>query len=207
VFVIATAPLPVPLRYPSITPPVPPEWITQERSLRKDAGFGDSSVSFTDSVSQLNRETDPPGGWRGLTWIGPTSLRITGTVFMAGIRPGAARTLLPTLATLDLSGFDPKAPPPKTAAFWEIVDAGRAPEQSELDDLLDLIGRPDVVTISRLAASADGSFAEWLRDRRNKRQIPHRLEDCGYLPVRNDTAKDGLWRINGRREAVLARPS
>jgi hypothetical protein len=26
------------------------------------------------------------------------------------------------LARIDLSGFDPKAPPPKTQAFWEIVD-------------------------------------------------------------------------------------
>jgi hypothetical protein len=109
---------------------------------------------------------------------------------MAGTRPGAARTLLPTWPRSTYQASTPKLP-----------------RQSKLDDLLDLIGRPDVVTISRLAASADGSFVEWLRDRRNKGQIPHRLEDCGYLPVRNDTAKDGLWRINGRREAVLARPS
>jgi len=31
------------------------------------------------------------------------------------------------LATLDISAFNPKAPPPKTAAFWAIVDANRAP--------------------------------------------------------------------------------
>ena len=29
------------------------------------------------------------------------------------------------LAQLPLSGFDPKAPPPKTDAFWAMVDAGR----------------------------------------------------------------------------------
>ena len=29
------------------------------------------------------------------------------------------------LASLDISGFDPKAPPRKTQAFWEIVDASR----------------------------------------------------------------------------------
>ena len=34
------------------------------------------------------------------------------------------------LATLDLSSFNPKAPPPKTAAFWDIVDSDRAPEGS-----------------------------------------------------------------------------
>ena len=34
------------------------------------------------------------------------------------------------LAGLDLTGFDPKAPPPKTQAFWEIVDASRSPEDA-----------------------------------------------------------------------------
>jgi Family of unknown function (DUF5906) len=32
------------------------------------------------------------------------------------------------LADLDISEFDPKAPPPKTPAFWDIVDANRVPE-------------------------------------------------------------------------------
>src|SRR5262249_13365864 len=31
------------------------------------------------------------------------------------------------LANLDLSGFDPKAPPTKTSAVWEVVNANRAP--------------------------------------------------------------------------------
>ena len=35
------------------------------------------------------------------------------------------------LAQLDISEFDPKAPPPKTPAFWAIVDASRAPEDAE----------------------------------------------------------------------------
>jgi hypothetical protein len=41
------------------------------------------------------------------------------------------------LATLDISGFDPKAPPPKTPAFWEIVDSSRSPEDAEMADALD----------------------------------------------------------------------
>ena len=35
------------------------------------------------------------------------------------------------LAEVDLSGFDPKAPPPKTAAFAEFVASSRAPEDDE----------------------------------------------------------------------------
>jgi hypothetical protein len=32
------------------------------------------------------------------------------------------------MLNLNIADFDPKAPPPKTPAFWQIVDASRAPE-------------------------------------------------------------------------------
>src|SRR5262249_6037965 len=54
------------------------------------------------------------------------------------------------LAKLDLSTFDPKAPPPKTPAFWDIVDANRAPEDAELADALDDLRRPDAVTLDEI---------------------------------------------------------
>ena len=107
-------------------------------------------------------------------------------------------------AELDLSGFNPKAPPPQTPAFWAIVDANRAPEDSELADVLDELGRPDAVTLAMLLRKAMGEIDEWLRDRKNRRTIPHRLEQCGYVPVRNDAADDGLFKISGRRQVVYA---
>jgi hypothetical protein len=109
------------------------------------------------------------------------------------------------LAELDISTFDPKAPPPKTPAFWDIVDASRAPEDAELADVIDAMKKPDATTIKQITSMADGEFGEWIRDRKNRRAIPHRLEKCGYVPVRNDTADDGLWVINGRRQAIYAR--
>src|SRR5215472_18866486 len=99
----------------------------------------------------------------------------------------------------------PKAPPPKTAAFWDIVDANRAPEDAELADALDAHGTPRAVTIADLTTFASESFREWLLDRRNRRQIPHRLEAAGYVPVRQVSTKDGLWVIGGRRQAIYAR--
>ena len=109
----------------------------------------------------------------------------------------------------DLSRFDPKAPPPKTAAFWDIVDIGRAPEDAELADLIDMLDQPDVLTIADLVSCAkrcsQNDFSEWLRDRKNRRQIPRRLEAAGYVPVRNTAAKDGLWKIEGRRQAIYAK--
>lgn len=129
------------------------------------------------------------------------------------------------LAELDLAGFDPKAPPPKTEAFWTIVNAGRNPEDAELGDCLDYLKNPDAVTLAEglarrrdavsTAASrparhatlpkADG-FADWLKDRRNRRVIPHRFEACGYVPVRNpDAPAEGRWKVAGRQIVIYAK--
>jgi hypothetical protein len=117
------------------------------------------------------------------------------------------------LAQLDLTQFNPKAPPPKTAAFWDIVTAHRAPENAELADILDCLGNPAAVTLRRVIESTRGpygtlsDFGEWLKDRRNRPKIPHRFEDCGYVPVRNPNTNDKLWRIQGRREVVYGQSS
>ena len=110
------------------------------------------------------------------------------------------------LADLDLSGFNPKAPPPKTAAFWAIVDANLASEDAELADILDAMGNPEATTIIRMLGYAkDSDIIDWLKDRKNRRAIPHRLEKCGYVPVRNDTAISTLWVINGKRQVIYGR--
>jgi hypothetical protein len=120
---------------------------------------------------------------------------------------GGIRHVAAYLSRLDISGFDAKAPPPKTAAFWAIADANRAPEDAELADVLDKMGNPDATTIEKIASMADGEIQFWIMDRKNRRQIPHRLEGCGYVPVRNEAAKDGLWKIRGARQVVYAKSS
>jgi hypothetical protein len=111
------------------------------------------------------------------------------------------------LAGIDLAGFDSKAPPPKTAAFWDIVHANRATEDAELADVLDRLGNPDATTLVRVQNEATGDFETWIRDRKNRRQIPYRFEQCSYVPVRNEAAKDGLWVINKVRQVVYAKSS
>ncbi len=108
---------------------------------------------------------------------------------------------------------DPKAAPPKTEAFQAIVDANRSPENAGLSDALErVVPTPDgsikladVVTIAMVAAVADADTGMWLRDQKNRRKIPYHLESCGYVPVRNESAKDGLWKILGKRQAVYGR--
>ena len=120
---------------------------------------------------------------------------------------GGSRHVAAYLAELDISAFDPKAPPPKTAAFWDIVDANRAPEDAELGDVLDKLRNPDATTLNRVQNMATGDFETWIRDRKNRRAIPHRFEMCGYVPVRNDSREDGLWIINNTRQVVYAKAS
>jgi Family of unknown function (DUF5906) len=120
-------------------------------------------------------------------------------------RDGGDRHVAALLAEYDLADFDPKAPPPKTHAYWEIVDASRASEDAEMADVIDALGSPAALTLAQIAGRAQGDFAEWLRDRRNARKIPHRLEDCGYVAVRNEGPKDGLWKIGGKRQVIYAK--
>ena len=64
---------------------------------------------------------------------------------------------------------------------------------------------PDAVTLIGITNHATGDFQQWIMDRKNRRAIPHRLEKCGYVQVRNDAAKDGLWVIKGSRQVVYAK--
>jgi Bifunctional DNA primase/polymerase, N-terminal len=119
-----------------------------------------------------------------------------------------------------LSPFDPKATPPKTPAFWEIVGANRAPEESELAALLAIMGDPiglndpgtvtlpQAITVAQVTAAAArlGEFDElwsWLTDPGNRRQLPGRFEKVGYAMTRNpDDQRDGQWAVAGKRQTV-----
>jgi hypothetical protein len=110
------------------------------------------------------------------------------------------------LRDCDLSDFNPKAPPPKTDAFWDMVDTGRSPEEAEIRDLLDLMKNPEAVTVPTLRRHLDPNGELWalFHDRKFRTQIPHRMADVGYIPVRNPTAKDGHWKVGDKRVAVYA---
>jgi hypothetical protein len=137
---------------------------------------------------------------------------------------GGAEDVVAYLAEFDLRRFNPKAPPKKTDAFWAMVGAGAAPEVSELDDIIDRLGRleqppatlsdgktpcgPAALTLVMLRAEANNGALNdlhtWLGDRKNRRAIPHRLASCGYLPVASEK-NDRLWIIQGKRQIVYAR--
>lgn len=112
------------------------------------------------------------------------------------------------LRSLDLAGFDPKAPPPKTPAFFAIVAAGSAPEDAELRDALDRAGNPDALTLELLVTAAQALGLDDLvldLGSKGRRALPHKMERVGFVPVRNPDADDGLFKIGGRRRVVYAK--
>jgi hypothetical protein len=112
------------------------------------------------------------------------------------------------LRTLDLSAFNAKATPPKTEAFWRIVHSNAAPEDAELAGLIEAMGNPETLTLTRLADTARGrqafGIANFLTELKTRRNVQHRLQQHGYVAVRNQDRKDGLWLVDGRRQAVYA---
>jgi hypothetical protein len=120
-------------------------------------------------------------------------------------RSGGAAHVAAYLAARDIRAFDAKAPPPKTEAFHDIVAANCAPEDAELSDALAKLEWPDATTLRAIAHKAERSFADWLRDRKNSRSIPHKMDECGYRPVRNPNSQQGRWKVNGRDVAIYVR--
>jgi hypothetical protein len=74
-------------------------------------------------------------------------------------------------------------------------------------DAIEAIGNPDALTLQQIAYSkkTGAAFSEWLSDRKHARQIPYRLEACGYAAVRNKGTTGGLWRVSGQRQVIYAK--
>jgi hypothetical protein len=135
------------------------------------------------------------------------------------------------LRRMDLRDFDPKAQPPKTAAFWEMATASASPEYMEIASALDEIANtkmmhdqvasrqliepnldlreywPKALTIQQIMDLAAIDTAKhigiykWLEDRRNRRAIPNRLEQVGYTPVKN--GESTVWSVRNKGRMVV----
>jgi hypothetical protein len=106
------------------------------------------------------------------------------------------------LLTLDISDFNPKAPPPETAAFKRMVRAEQPVEEDDLADAIDALKRPDALTIAELVTSNIG--LEWMITPKTRRSVPHRLGRCGYVSCEAEQ-NQGRWMIKGKRHTVYVR--
>ncbi|WP_234678919.1 bifunctional DNA primase/polymerase [Bradyrhizobium monzae] len=113
------------------------------------------------------------------------------------------------LTNLDLTAFNAKAPPPKTAAWHMVVAAGVAPESGDLSDVIESMGKPDALTLQMVKARTpgDSQLRLMFEDAKLRRAIPKRLAECGYVAVANPDARDsgGRWRMPGGKTTIYAR--
>jgi hypothetical protein len=80
-------------------------------------------------------------------------------------------------------------------------------ESTDLDDLLDMLGRPEAVTLEQVISKAEmtpgfAATAAWFADRKNRRVMSIKFDDSGYRPCKNPHSKQGLWVIKGRKQIV-----
>jgi hypothetical protein len=120
---------------------------------------------------------------------------------------GGSKNVASYLATVDLTGFDAKAPPPRTEAWHTIVGAGQGEEESDLGDVLEQMCRPDAVTMDQVLEAVDpmdtlGTGQE-LRGAKGSRRFLHFMDRAGYSPVRNPDDQRGRWSIGKKRVAMF----
>jgi len=69
-------------------------------------------------------------------------------------------------------------------------------------DVLEQLGKPPAVTLDQIKTLSPPEIVAWMNEPKNHRAIPHRLEGCGYVTCRNKDAKDGYWRVKGKRRMI-----
>jgi Bifunctional DNA primase/polymerase, N-terminal len=111
------------------------------------------------------------------------------------------------LHTLDVTDYEPKAPPPKTAAWYEIVESSIDPATNELVTVLEKMGNPAGVTLTEvgIAAAAAGVALPWVgASARNTVQAT--MEEAGYVKQRNPSGGTGRWSVgpkDARKEVAI----
>lgn len=102
------------------------------------------------------------------------------------------------LSQRSLEGFNPKAPPVKTAAWGEVAGSWGEAEIDPLRDAIEALGSPDVFFGSELIETESG-FPDGHSDLRrllaSARKLAHRMLDAGYVMVPCDTKK---WEFESK---------
>jgi Family of unknown function (DUF5906)/Primase C terminal 2 (PriCT-2) len=110
------------------------------------------------------------------------------------------------LRAFDLSGFNPKAPPEKTATWQEIVGSTLTDGQDEtIADVLDLMKRPAAFTRQDFMAKSPDRLQDWIE--RASKPFANKLDNAGYRRAVNRASKDGRFYIAGRSVTIYVSKS
>jgi hypothetical protein len=104
------------------------------------------------------------------------------------------------LHSVDISSFDPDAPPPKTATFANIV-AHSMSVDTWLLDALEKLGDPDLVRLDEIRTQCSDIAKEQF-----SKIVGHAMSRAGYTLLRNLASKDGrhnLLDASGKRKQIV----
>ncbi|WP_160153952.1 primase-helicase family protein [Microbulbifer sp. ALW1] len=122
---------------------------------------------------------------------------------------GGKQAVAAYLNNLNLSQFDHKAPPPHTAAFTAMMEAGVSADNEDLQEVLEALDKPKAVTKEQLISQAEKSqlpeLASFLRDRQAGRKLAVELDEAGYSRCNNPNAASHRWLIRDRKVIVYTR--
>ena len=119
-------------------------------------------------------------------------------------RQGGREAVAGFLHRYDLSGFDPKAPPPHTPAFYEIASASRASEDDEMADALDALGWPLAVTVADIKLPHPPSSGSGWMTGRTARPSPTAWRPTATPSSATRDQKEGRWKVGGKNTAIYA---
>ena len=176
------------------------------RTQRAQLSAASSSPPTTRPTASTCRPTIAATSSPGPTSPRTTSPTTTGTSCGAGTTAAAIATSPPISPSSTSRPSTPRRrrrrPPPSGTSSTPTA----RPKTPNSPTCSNDIGNPDATTITQhRATTPSASFEVWIRDRKNRRAIPHRLEKCGYVPVRNDAAKDGYVEDQRHAPAVYAK--
>jgi len=107
------------------------------------------------------------------------------------------------LRSIDLKGWDAKAPPPKTRWWHSVVGVSTQDVNDEaLEDAIAAMGSPSVFSKDQLMAAAEPGLQTWIDDPKNTRAFPARLDGQGYERILSGGSK-GRWYLKDTRNVSL----
>lgn len=125
---------------------------------------------------------------------------------------GAVEDCAAWLLARDVSRFNPKIPPERNAAFWQMVNSGQSAEANSLADVIEHIA-DETFTLDQVAMVAEmecqmRELAQWVRDPRNATKVVRALSDVGVVKHHNPgEPRRGRWLVNGKRLVLYKRQS
>jgi hypothetical protein len=99
------------------------------------------------------------------------------------------------LRNYDISAFKPYAPPRHTDAFKYMVQSDENEVDTQLETILNTMGKPVVFTLASIRTAARGmaELEAFMGSQKNDRSMVRRLDRLGYIRLSNPDEKSGRW--------------